>query len=64
MWVRNCTHLLAAGSFGVEKIQQDGLVRLPGGLLGLGQIIQPTDTQGHNHILLCKPGLTPFVAKT
>jgi hypothetical protein len=40
--------LLTAGSLGVEKIQENGLIRLPGGRLGFGQIIQPTDIQGHD----------------
>jgi hypothetical protein len=37
--VRNCTHLLAAQSVGVEKIQQDRPVGSPGDFLRLGQII-------------------------
>jgi hypothetical protein len=39
--------LLAAGSLGIEKIQENGLFRLPGGLLGFGQIVEPTNIQGH-----------------
>jgi hypothetical protein len=43
---------LAADSLGVEKIEEHGFFRLPGAVLGLGQIIQPTDTQGHGDYLL------------
>jgi hypothetical protein len=34
---------------GVEKIQEDRLVGLSGGFLGLGQIIQPAYLHGHNN---------------
>jgi hypothetical protein len=44
--------LLTAGSLGIEKVQENGLFRLPGSLLGFGQIIQPTDIQGHDNFLL------------
>jgi hypothetical protein len=40
--------LLAADSLGIKKVKQYGLFRLFGDLLGLGQIIQPTDIQGHD----------------
>jgi hypothetical protein len=43
---------LATDSLGVEKIQENGLFRLPGAVLGLGQIIQPADIQGHGDYLL------------
>jgi hypothetical protein len=34
---------------GIEKVQEYGLFRQLGGLLGFGQIIQPTDIQGHDN---------------
>jgi hypothetical protein len=39
--------LLAAGSLGIEKVQENRLFCPPGRFLGFGQIIQPTDIQGH-----------------
>ena len=50
--VRNRTHLLATDSLGIEKVQENGLFRLSGVVLGLGQIIQPADIQGHGDFLL------------
>jgi hypothetical protein len=43
---------LATRSLGIEKIQENGLFRLSGVVLGLGQIIQPADIQGHGNCLL------------
>jgi hypothetical protein len=40
---------LTTDSLGIEKVQENGLFRLPGGVLGFGQVIQPTDIQGHNN---------------
>jgi hypothetical protein len=43
---------LATDSLGIEKVQENGLFRLSGVVLGLGQIIQPADLQGHGDFLL------------
>jgi hypothetical protein len=43
---------LATDSFGVEKVQENGLFGYPGAVLGLGQITQPADIQGHEEFLL------------
>jgi hypothetical protein len=41
--------LLAAGSLGAEKVQENRLFRLPSRFFGFGQVIQPTDIQGHDY---------------
>jgi hypothetical protein len=43
---------LATDSLGIEKIQENRLFRLSGVVLGLGEIIQPADIQGHGECLL------------
>jgi hypothetical protein len=42
---------LAAQSLGIVKIQQDGFIDLPGGFLGLAQIVQPANLYGHGFLL-------------
>jgi len=56
--------LLTADSLGVEKVQENGFIRLPGGGFGFGQIIQPTDIQGHDNSSFSEKGLCLQVAKT
>jgi hypothetical protein len=44
--------LLATQSLGIVKIQQDGFIGLPGGFLGLGQIVQPANLYCHGFLLI------------
>jgi hypothetical protein len=53
---------LAAQSLGVVKIQQDGLIGLAGGFLGLEQIIQPANLYRHDRLLAATPGAADKVA--
>jgi len=64
--VRNRTHLLAAQSLGVKKIQENRLIDLACDFLTLGQIVQPADLQCHLCLLLQgrpapwgRPGILP-----
>jgi hypothetical protein len=45
---------LATDSLWVEKVKENGLLRLAGAVFGLGQIIQPADIQGHEDFLLLR----------
>jgi hypothetical protein len=60
--VRNRTHLLTADSLGVEKVQENGLFRLPGSLLSFVKIIQPTDLLCHDKSSFVGLGLRPLLA--
>jgi hypothetical protein len=58
---------LATDSLGIEKIQENGLFRLSGVFLGLSQVIEPADIQGHGNFLLFSgrgPGLARLLDKT
>ena len=62
--VRNRTHLLATDSLGIEKVQENRLFRLSGVVLGLGQVVQPANIQGHRdwQRVAVIPILIPFAA--
>src|SRR3974390_3629069 len=47
--VRHGTHLLAANSLGVEKVQEDWLLEPFSGLLSLRQTVQPAYVHGHKY---------------
>jgi hypothetical protein len=58
---------LATDSLGIEKVQENGLFRQPSVFLGLGQVIQPANIQGHRDSLLLSglgPGLARLLDKT
>jgi hypothetical protein len=55
--IRNRTHLLAAQSLRIVKIQQNWFIDPPGGFLGPGQIVQPAYLYGHGLSPFGKPGV-------
>jgi hypothetical protein len=58
---------LATDSLRIEKVQENGLFRLSGVFLGLGQVIQPANIQGHSDSLLwwgLGPGPARLLDKT